>query len=221
MKLYLIPQRRDADLAVSVQGDVLTLNGVSFDLTGLLEGETLPGSAVGPDSLLVSATRAGGQIAVHLVLPYGTEPIIDPMVVVALDDAQGAVAIPGHTAEQPPVVAPGAVDWDQRVPAPDLSAPTQRELDQRRYQRRASVRDSLISWMAADNMDRVRTGVWSVSDLVGLMSDPAVQAAQAYMSMLSFELAAQAISAATSPLLTPAIKAAWTEQLTAHYYLEG
>jgi hypothetical protein len=45
------------------------------------------------------------------------------------------------------------------------------------------------------------------------MADPAVAAANAYMSTLSFELAAQAITAATSPLLTPAIKAVWVGKL--------
>lgn len=102
---------------------------------------------------------------------------------------------------------------------PTPPTPTQFELDQRRYQRRAAVQSELIAWMAADNMSRVRSGVWTVADLTSLMSDPAVTAAQAYMSTLSYELAAQAIQAATTPLLTPEIKSTWIGKLTEHFYL--
>lgn len=103
---------------------------------------------------------------------------------------------------------------------PPQPTPTQFELDQRRYKRRAEVQTELIAWMAADNMSRVRSGVWTVADLTSLMSDPAVTAAGDYMGKLSYELAAQAIQAATTPLLTPAIKSAWISKLQAHFYLE-
>jgi len=76
-----------------------------------------------------------------------------------------------------------------------------------------------MAFMAADNMSRVRAGTWTVSDLTGLMADPAVQAAQAYMATLSYELAAQAISQATTPLLTPEIKGTWIAKLQDHFYL--
>lgn len=107
---------------------------------------------------------------------------------------------------------------DQHIAATTIS---QFEIDQRRYAKRAAVKDGLIAFMAADNMSRVRAGTWTVSDLTGLMADPAVAAANAYMSTLSFELAAQAITAATSPLLTPAIKSVWVGKLQEHFYLEG
>lgn len=106
------------------------------------------------------------------------------------------------------------------VNPPPPPPPTQFELDQARYARRAAVKDSLLAYMAADNMSRVRSGVWTVADLTSLMSDPAVTAAQAYMSTLSYELAAQAIQAATTPLLTQAIKDVWISKLTEHFYLE-
>lgn len=105
------------------------------------------------------------------------------------------------------------------VDLPPEQAPTQRDLDERRYQRRAEVQSQLIAWMAADNMSRVRSGVWTVADLTSLMSDPAVTAAQAYMGTLSYELAAQSIMQATTPLLTPGIKASWVTKLQEHFYL--
>ena len=104
-------------------------------------------------------------------------------------------------------------------PPPAPPEPTQFELDQARYQKRAAVKDQLLSYMAADNMSRVRSGVWTVPDLVGLLDDPQVVAAQGFMQTLSFELAAQSIAAATSPLLTPEIKADWVTRLTANFFL--
>jgi hypothetical protein len=105
------------------------------------------------------------------------------------------------------------------MPVPVPPTPTQRELDERRYKRRAAVKDELIAFMAADNMSRVRAGQWTVADLTGLMADPALQAANAYMATLSYELAAQAIGQATNPLMTPAIKSAWVAKLQEHFYL--
>ena len=102
------------------------------------------------------------------------------------------------------------------VGVPEL---TQFERDQARYTKRAAVKDSLLAYMAADNMSRVRSGAWTVTDLTNLLANPAVSAANQFMSTLSFELAAQAISQSTSPLLTPAIKADWVSRLQQHFYL--
>lgn len=98
---------------------------------------------------------------------------------------------------------------------------TQFEKDQSRYTKRAAVKDNLMAYMAADNMSRVRSGVWSVADLTTLLDDPHVIAANALMGTLSFELAAAQIQAATTPLLTPEIKSDWVSRLEAHFYLEG
>lgn len=99
--------------------------------------------------------------------------------------------------------------------------PSQFDLDQARYKKRAAVKDELIAWMAADNMSRVRDGTWTVPYLTALLADPAMAAANAYMSTLSFELAAQAIASASTPLLTPEIRADWIARLQEHFYLEG
>ena len=113
--------------------------------------------------------------------------------------------------------------WDGHSLAPGAPAPqpSQFERDQARYARRAAVKDQLLAYMAADNMARVRAGVWSVQDLSSLLDDPAIAAANAYMGTLSYELAAQAIAAATTPLLTPQVRADWIARLQAHFYLEG
>lgn len=118
--------------------------------------------------------------------------------------------------------APAPVPVPEPEPEPEPAPEqTQFEKDQSRYQKRAAVKDELFAYMAADNMGRVRSGVWTVADLTALLDDPAVTAANALMGTLSFELAAEQISAATTALLTPEIKADWVSRLHAHYYLEG
>lgn len=102
---------------------------------------------------------------------------------------------------------------------PEALPLTQFELDELRYQKRAQVLSDLMSYMAADNMSRVRSGVWTVPQLMSLLDDPAVKAAQTYMATLSYELAAQSIATATSPLLTAEIRSAWVGKLQAHFYL--
>lgn len=111
--------------------------------------------------------------------------------------------------------------WDGEVFTPALPppAPNQFDLDQARYQKRAAVKDELIAFMAADNMGRVRSGQWTVAELTGLMTDPDVSSATSYMGTLSYELAAQAIANAQTPLLTPEIKSAWVSKLQEHFYL--
>lgn len=111
--------------------------------------------------------------------------------------------------------------WEVIDLTPEQIAEKRFVSDQARYAKRAAAKDSLLAFMAADNMSRVRTGVWTVPELMSLMGDPAVSAANAYMSTLSFELAAQAIAAASTPLLTPEIRANWIAKLQAHFYLEG
>lgn len=101
---------------------------------------------------------------------------------------------------------------------PDLS---QFERDEARYTKRAAVKDQLLAYMAADNMRRVRAGEWTVADLTNLLADPAVAAANQFMSTLSFELAAQAVASASTPLLTPAIRADWIARLQAAFFTEG
>ncbi len=109
-------------------------------------------------------------------------------------------------------------DFSAPPPPPE---PSQFERDEARYRKRAAVKDALLAYMAADNMSRVRSGTWTVADLTALLADPAVAAANQFMSTLSFELAAQAIASASTPLLTPAIRADWIARLQAHFYMEG
>ena len=113
--------------------------------------------------------------------------------------------------------------WDGETftPAPPPPEPSQFDRDEARYRKRAAVKDTLLAYMAADNMSRVRSGTWTVADLTALLADPAVATANACMGTLSFELAAQAIASASTPLLTPEIRTDWISRLQEHYYLGG
>lgn len=105
------------------------------------------------------------------------------------------------------------------IAIPQSPVPTQFEKDQNRYVKRAAAKDGLIAFMAADNMSRVRSGVWTVPDLVALSSAPEMAALLGDVNTLSFELAVQRLSSISHPMLTPAIKADWAEKLTSHFYL--
>lgn len=116
-------------------------------------------------------------------------------------------------------VAAWLAEGNTPEPAQEPEPLTQRQLDELRYQKRASVKDQLIAYMAADNMQRVRNGEWTVQDLTSLMQDPALQAAQGFMQTLSFELAAQAISQSEHVLMTEEIKSNWINKLQENFYL--
>lgn len=111
--------------------------------------------------------------------------------------------------------------WEVIDLTPEQAAEKRFASDQARYAKRTAVKDQLIAYMAADNMSRVRSGVWTVEQLAGLMDDPDVAAANAYMGILAFELAAEALATAQTPLLTQEIRADWIARLEAHFYLEG
>lgn len=146
-------------------------------------------------------------------------------------DPMGPVP-PGVLVAPPITDGPEVAQWDGQAwrvlpqrpipPAePEPPAPSQFARDEARYRKRAAVKDELLSYMAADNMSRVRAQEWTVADLTGLVADPAVKATMDFMGTLSFELAAQSIATASTPLLTPAIRADWIARLQAHFYLEG
>lgn len=146
--------------------------------------------------------------------------IIENGIVVNTIEVESLDFLPGLV-EATEVAIGWSYDGEKFTPPPEPEGPSQFEKDQSRYAKRAAVKDELMAYMAADNMGRVRSGVWSVADLTSLLDDPAVVAANSLMTTLSFELAAAQINAATSSLLTPEIKADWTSRLEAHYYLEG
>ena len=69
MKIYLAPQRRDDSLEVVKSGNVLVLNGESFDFTRMADGDTLPASAISSPFFVGNVEKIGGELELTLILP--------------------------------------------------------------------------------------------------------------------------------------------------------
>lgn len=74
MRITLNPQRRNDSLALSREGDTLTINGELFDFTAIPEGATLPASAVACSLIAGPVERIGGVLHISLILPHGPNP---------------------------------------------------------------------------------------------------------------------------------------------------
>lgn len=124
MIITLSPVRSDATLALHRAGDVLTIDGLAFDLSPLAEGATLPQAAVGCPALASDITRAGGAIRLTLRLPHGPEAPPEVLFPALLSDpADGPVTLPGQPAGPVPATGPGAIDWAAVItPSDRLSA---------------------------------------------------------------------------------------------------
>lgn len=145
------------------------------------------------------------------------------------EEMRGKIAATKHENGQLIVHFLTPLSWDEEqtlgayVAAHDVDAPlsstAQHEKDLDRYTRRASVKDLIIAEMAAENMERVRSGVWTVADLVALTQDPILKEIILDILILSFELAYQKIDAITNDLITTEIKNHWKAKLASHFYL--
>ena len=217
MKFLLNPQRSDAVLNISVDGNVLNVNNVKYNLHSIIDGSYIYVNNTVDNISFKAYKPIGESIEVHIALPYVKNTTIDTSVIHEAIEVSGTLSIPGHDSTVYDTPATDyVIDWSKaELPAAQLNSFQQ---DQLKYKKRADVQGELLAWMAADNMSRVRNGTWTVAQLTGLLNDPAIKTAQTYMSTLSFELAAQAISSATVSELTPEIKLAWINKLTEHYY---
>src|SRR5690606_35270510 len=74
MHIKLNPQRRDDSITASKQGDVLTINGESFDFSSIPEGATLPADAIDSDIFSGPVERINGELHLTLTLPHGPNP---------------------------------------------------------------------------------------------------------------------------------------------------
>lgn len=95
----------------------------------------------------------------------------------------------------------------------------QRESDFARFKKRASVKDSMIAEMAAGNMERVRSGVWTTGQLIALTQDEQLKQVLSDISSLSFEIAYSKVDAITNPIITTEIKNSWKALLADNFYL--
>lgn len=97
---------------------------------------------------------------------------------------------------------------------------TQLEKDYIKYEKRSYIKDKIIAEMATENMSRIRSGVWTVPDLISLTQDQEIKGVLDDVHSLSFELAVNKIRALSNPLITQSIKKAWITKLTSYFFNE-
>lgn len=115
------------------------------------------------------------------------------------------------------------IDLQTYVTAHDANAPLSNELqkikDFERFKKRAEVKDTILAEMASENMERVRTGVWSPAQLIGLTQDPELKSILDDINTLSYEIAYSKIDGLGNSLLNTDIKNGWKAKLASHFYL--
>lgn len=74
MHITLSPVRLDETLTATLTGDVLTLNGETFDFGPLPEGATLPAEAIDSPWIVGPVSRIDGDLHMSLRLPHGPNP---------------------------------------------------------------------------------------------------------------------------------------------------
>lgn len=101
MQIILSPIRAETPLTLDRAGDVLTVNGEVFNLSGIPEGATLPRDAVACDWLASDITRIGGSLQLTMLLPHGAnapEETRHPAPLVLTTN--GPVTLPPYDAEE-------------------------------------------------------------------------------------------------------------------------
>ncbi|WP_069942549.1 tail fiber assembly protein [Pseudomonas putida] len=121
MIIKLSPVRSDSELTVFKQGDSLTVNGLTVDLSQLPDGATIPADAIGCEWIINQVDRINGQLTVSLSLPHGPDaPEAARFPADIIDPADGKVALPIPDALLPsPSKGYAGVDWSQVVTAED------------------------------------------------------------------------------------------------------
>jgi len=95
MQIKFSPQRRDDNLVVVKQGDVLVVNGTEYDFSLVPEGATLPAEAIDSDLFSGPVERINGELVLTLTLPHGPNPsqaVAFPEPITVAED--GPIAIP-------------------------------------------------------------------------------------------------------------------------------
>lgn len=100
MEITFSPMRCDDRLSVHRSGDVLTINGESFDFSPLVEGDTLPREAIDSPWFASDVERFDGSLRMTLVLPHGVGAVhrtLFPTTLTLVTD--GPVDIPSYTTD--------------------------------------------------------------------------------------------------------------------------
>jgi hypothetical protein len=74
MQINFTPQRRDDELTVEKEADVLTINGQRYDFSSLPDGATIAVDVVPWEWIAGPVQRAAGELNLTLILPNGPAP---------------------------------------------------------------------------------------------------------------------------------------------------
>ncbi|MFK3794706.1 hypothetical protein [Pseudomonas sp. NPDC088444] len=95
MRITLSPQRRNDNIKIIKNGDMLTINGFDFDFSPLPDGASLPAEAVDIHWFCGDIERINGELVVTLLLPlpanYSPEQAFPADLI---DVPDGPVALP-------------------------------------------------------------------------------------------------------------------------------
>ena len=97
MEISFAPMRRDDTLTLSKSGDVLTINGEVFDLSVVLDGQTLLQSGMDCDWLASDVERIAGVIHLTLILPHGANAPSETRFPDPITATDGAITVPEHS----------------------------------------------------------------------------------------------------------------------------
>lgn len=104
MKLSFTPTRTNTQYELSVSGDVLTIDGETFDFGPLPDGATLPQSDVACPWLASDVERIDGEICLTLMLPHGANAPEETRFPETVIVTEGAVVLPPYNVEPEPEV---------------------------------------------------------------------------------------------------------------------
>lgn len=93
MRISFSPMRRNDALVASKAGDIITINGESFDFSSLPDGATIPD--VPCEFITGPVDRIDGEIHLTLILPHGRNPsqaVSFPEPITVTEDGQ--IALP-------------------------------------------------------------------------------------------------------------------------------
>jgi len=94
-----------------------------------------------------------------------------------------------------------------------------KEKDRIAMEKRAQIKDALIGEIASENKERLRTGVWTYTDLINFLDSEESKKVMNEINGLSFELAQSSIMAITNPIITMDIKLQWVDRLKNNLFL--
>ncbi|KTB62617.1 hypothetical protein AO066_18185 [Pseudomonas fluorescens] len=122
MKIKLWAALMEDALEASVQGDVITINGESIDLSGIPDGYRLPGSAVGNKFFVETdyVERIGKTLHFTLRLPVAwdsPEEYRNPLEPIVLDARCGLVKFPDTS--PPKLMEPEVIESSEQLEVPE------------------------------------------------------------------------------------------------------